>query len=83
VLLALKKPAFQLNVPTQILEGYLTSKEAAQIAEKIIECGAIDDARNIADDCVQKACESLKSLPSSKHTSALESLGRFVLERTV
>ena len=82
VLLALKKPAFQLNVPTQVLEGYLTREEAAQIADKIIECGAIDDALNMARNCVQKACEGLKSIHLSKYTSALKSLAQFVIERT-
>ncbi|MHB9038281.1 MAG: polyprenyl synthetase family protein [Armatimonadota bacterium] len=82
VLLALKNPKFQVAVPSLVLEGALTHEEAGGIAQRIIECGAVEAARSSAMECARKAREQLALVRQSDYVSALEMLADSVIGRT-
>ncbi|MEN6356453.1 MAG: polyprenyl synthetase family protein [Armatimonadota bacterium] len=82
VLLAIKKPAFGPVKPL-LLEKPAVYENAAFIARRIIECGAVDEALQSARRLASDACTRLKKLPVSDYTLALESLAEFVISRRV
>lgn len=61
----------------------LTKEEALNIANLVIESGAVEMARKEALSSVQKACENLTCLPESEYVYALEALALSVISREV
>lgn len=81
VLLALRNSGDAASLRAMLMSGKLTRDEAELVAAKVIECGAVDDARGVAVECVDKAREQLREVAASDFTRALDALAGFVIGR--
>lgn len=62
-------------------KGMLSREEACEAAGMVLECGAIDLARQSASSYAQKARELLRVLPEGRYRNALADLTMFVINR--
>lgn len=81
VLLALKDSADADSIRSMLMSGKFTREDAELVAAKVIECGAVDSARAVAVECVEKAHEHLRGVSDSEYVSALHALADFVIGR--
>lgn len=81
VLLALRDSADAVSLRSMLMTGQLTRGEAALVATRVIECGAVESARGVAVECVDKAREQLCGVAASDYTRALDALADFVIGR--
>jgi octaprenyl-diphosphate synthase len=70
------------SFPFRFLTGEKISPELAQqIAKFVVECGAAEEAKRIAEKIAQHACQSLAVLEDSTYRQALELLATSVVVR--
>lgn len=81
VLLALRDGSDLHSLRSTLASGRLTREEAESVAARVIECGAVEDARGVAVECVDKAREQLRDVAASEYTQALDALANFVIRR--
>jgi len=83
VLLALGKLTGEARreFATAVSRESMTLAEARSVAAMLVECGAAEDARRTAAECVRTAREQLAVLPDSEYRESLESLASSITRR--
>lgn len=81
VLLALRDSDESGSLRGMLTKGKLSCEEAQEVAQLVIDCGAIGDARLAALDCVDLALKQLSTIAKSQYTEALSALAGFVITR--
>lgn len=81
ILLALNTSADAGLLRSILQNGKLSLEQAELVASKVIECGAVENARGVAVECVDRAREQLCEVAASDYTRALDALAGFVIGR--
>lgn len=82
VLLALRSSSESSSLRSLLAKGRLAADEAAFAACEVIRCGALEEARAVAMQCVERARGQLSGIEASDYTRALDALARFMISRT-
>jgi len=83
ILIALRNYNADARKQLFINEGLITSEEARKLAQLALECGATEEARQIAKSYSEKAREHLEMLSPSEYALALGNLAASVVDRDV
>lgn len=80
VLLALREDESG-SLRAMLAQGKLTREQAQEVARRVVDSGAVGDARLAALDCTELAIKQLAGIPPSEYTQALSSLASYVITR--
>lgn len=62
-------------------EGFLSRTQAQEVAQLIIDSGAVEMARAAAREHIEQACAQLSALPTSDYTASLQELAYSMVDR--
>ena len=76
-----KEPAAREMVQTVLHEGKYSSVRPEDLLEAIVRSGALEQARNRANEYAEDARSALDALPDSEYADSLKALPTYILDR--
>ena len=76
-----KEPAAREMVQTVLHEGKYSSVRPEDLLEAIVRSGALEQARNRANEYAEDARSALDALPDSEYSDSLKALPTYILDR--